>query len=256
MNNSNLEASTLLNLRPILLLNKSLLSIPWIDSLVSKSPSLIASKKGGKVLPAELWDMIIDFAIGNNTTGHDYILARPAEVQPTSNSGAPTWDVYEQKGLLSVLKYKPYRPKGLLCHVRSERSQYLWFLRNPDTEAYKMKQFPLPVPYRTGQTITFALPKSSRVKVLFADFGIRELIARLQRGQCSDCNGVRVEMFRIPWYRNTSIYDPCVACLDESDTPTRLIEDYENDVPGREERLKAYGAKLVARQKELGYLAE
>lgn len=250
MNNTNLETSTLLNIRPFLLLNKTLVSIHWVDSLIRKSPSLIASKEG-TVFPPEIWNMIIDFAIGPSITRHHHVLVRPAEVQPTSNNGALLWDIYVQKGLLCNLARGPYRPKGILCHVRSERSQYISYLANPDKEAHKMKQFPLDLPYGTGQTITFALPENSRIKFLFSDYGIPELIARLQKGHCRVCRGDRVYTFRDQAVWN---YEPCKTCLDDSDTTRVLYDQDYRMVSGSKERWEAYGAKLVARQKELGYL--
>ncbi|KAH7154064.1 hypothetical protein DER46DRAFT_627991 [Fusarium sp. MPI-SDFR-AT-0072] len=73
------DLSNLVMWRPLMIINKTLLGPAYVESVVSHSPGRIASQ-GGKRLPLELWDMIIDFA-KRYPEDHRFSLVQPIRLQ-------------------------------------------------------------------------------------------------------------------------------------------------------------------------------
>jgi hypothetical protein len=114
------EVHDLLDWKPLLLLNKTLFGPAFVDSIVSRSPTLIKSK-GGKELPLELWISILAFAVAENSEPQDYALVRPFILETREDGGKD----------LICQRFKRWTAFGTI-QTSSEVEDYHVFLAHPD----------------------------------------------------------------------------------------------------------------------------
>ncbi|RBR15184.1 hypothetical protein FVER53590_08611 [Fusarium verticillioides] len=88
------EVGDLLKSRPVMIFNRTLLGPAYIECIVSSSPALVTSQ-GGKALPLEVWDMIIDFS-NRCPENHRYSLVRPKRLQTSARGDELVCDMYKR----------------------------------------------------------------------------------------------------------------------------------------------------------------
>ncbi|KAF9768874.1 hypothetical protein IL306_013768 [Fusarium sp. DS 682] len=178
------EISKLLEWKPLMLLNMTVSGPAFIESVVARSPALITSKsKGGKVLPLELWDIILEFAI-SDPKDHKYTLVRPGSLQQASVGG-------EGEELICS-KYKRWSAFGMIQDYE-ELSAYAVYLAHPDSTQRR------PNPFGDPNTRQFGPPASlpttmcsSKIKCLHVSLTVPDVIRYLEDGRCQFYRGEHI----------------------------------------------------------------
>ncbi|PNP80991.1 hypothetical protein FNYG_05458 [Fusarium nygamai] len=178
------EVGDLLKWRPLMLFNRTLLGPAYIESLVSSSPALVTSQ-GGKALPLEVWDMIIDFS-NRCPENHRYSLVRPKLLQ-TSAGGDE----------LVCERYKRWSPFGNIKEI-AEIEMYRFYLAHPDRlynpalDSTCPNPFSFPFP-SFGSPCAFPTALlASKTKFLHLELTVPDVIKNLEDGYCTCCSGKHV----------------------------------------------------------------
>ncbi|EXK83175.1 hypothetical protein FOQG_12528 [Fusarium oxysporum f. sp. raphani 54005] len=178
------ELGNLVMWRPLMLLDKTLLGPAYVESVVSRSPALIASQ-AGKRLPLELWDMIINFA-KRYTKDHRFFLVQPIRLQ-TSVRGDE----------LVCCKFQRWSPFGNI-RKSEEIEIYRFYLAHPDKLSRPGMNSSCPNPFgdpltrEFGSLCTFPTALLKTAKFLHVELTVRDIIRYLEDWDCKICSGTRV----------------------------------------------------------------
>lgn len=178
------EVGDLLKWRPLMLLNRTLLGPAYVESVVSCSPALIASQ-GGKRLPLEIWDMIIDFS-RRYPENHRFSLVRPKLLQKSV-----------QGDKLVCERYQRWSPFGIIQKVE-DIEMYRFFLAHPDRLSHPTMDsvcpnpFPWPPPPKRSPSLFPTALLESKTKVLHVDLTVPDIIRHLEHAYCNCCSGKHV----------------------------------------------------------------
>ncbi|SPJ87832.1 uncharacterized protein FTOL_12301 [Fusarium torulosum] len=172
------EVDDLLDWKPLLLLNKTLFGPAFVDSIVSRSPTLIKSK-GGKELPLELWISILAFAVAENSEPHDYALVRPFTFERREDGGKE----------LICQRFKRWTAFGTI-QTSSGVEDYHVFLAHPDKNLDSYRN-----PFRNrdyGNPIRIPTELlNSTIDFLHVRLTVPDVIKYLEGGSCQLCWGER-----------------------------------------------------------------
>ncbi|KAG5791168.1 hypothetical protein H9Q69_009779 [Fusarium xylarioides] len=213
------EVGDLLKSRPVMIFNRTLLGPAYIESIVSSSPALVTSQ-GGKALPLEVWDMIIDFS-NRCPENHRYSLVRP-KLLKTSAGGdelacyrykrwwSPFGNTYSLKGIEMLRFY--------LAHPDEPNES-----DHPNLDSIRLSSFYHPYP--SSFKSPFAIPSifpfdyfdffdnldffdyyvsscaiptallASKTKFLHVELTVPDVIKNLEDGNCECCHGKHVLAF-------------------------------------------------------------
>ncbi|KAF4453814.1 hypothetical protein FALBO_15929 [Fusarium albosuccineum] len=163
----------------VCILNLTRLTVPYVNSLVNHAPGNIATKRGNKQLPLELWNMIIDWA----------------EMDPKSDIyclvQARSLEKYGSELVLSCAKITEWNRCGYL-ETESAVDEYCNYLRRPGEGHDPKRPFVLPNTTNSDSLIMIKeLLLCSENEIIFCSLGAHDLIARVERGDCSLCQGRR-----------------------------------------------------------------
>ncbi|KAF4456777.1 hypothetical protein FALBO_15341 [Fusarium albosuccineum] len=167
---------TLLQGKPVLLLDKTCLGPNFVDCLVNQSPTLVTSKLGHQTLPLELWRMILDFAT-SEPTKHQYSLVRPhyLEHDACGETTLVCTEVIQQAAFGDI-------------RSATDIGAYLQFLVRPHLDTWNGVPNPFASPQQSeeGRPVKIsAASLESRVKLLFTRLTILDIIARVEGGRCN-----------------------------------------------------------------------
>lgn len=175
--------------QPLLLLNKTYLSLSLIDSDIHCNASFVTTKQNITAFPLELWIRIIEFAL-KTTHKDNYNLVKPRAVQREEEG--PSGYVSEQ-----VLICDEYKQKVKCGQMPVEWLDGYDSILN-DAESYHkdIAYYVIPVPEPTGEILAVSLgvlrnQKKYTVKVLFVHVDVPDMIARVEKGRCGSCDRSR-----------------------------------------------------------------
>ena len=264
----------LIHYKCMCLLNKTRRGINYVDSLIHQSPSCVTSKEKGQFLPLEIWEMILNFAIGKPRKDK-YTLVLPLRVEPDSSAGG------DPNG--KVLVCEEYEQRDRCGDMGGWAHHYADILHNPGAEEETKRWFPHELPQATGTFFRIDLmnlASQPRHKFLFHSLRQEDLIAWLDRGKCGFCGGDRELYTGCGGWVNEIMGGrepdcgcvvPCPICIGSEYTSKGLdlahlqqhlhddlgldSKDYENE----QNRLVRKGweklrERVIARKKKLGYL--
>ncbi|KAJ3540544.1 hypothetical protein NM208_g5018 [Fusarium decemcellulare] len=221
----------------VCILNLTRLTVPYVNSLVKHSPGNIATKRGNKKLPLELWNMIIDWA----------------EMDPKSDSyclvQARSLEHDRAELMLSCAKITEWNRCGYLETERAA-DKYYNYLHCPG-EGHDPKR-PFVLPDTTNSDSLISIKESllcSENEIIFCGLGIYDVIARIERGDCSLCQGKRwIEKYGENWGR---------WFFGDAYTPQRDYwwndDDLIIDCPLYLEAMETYDQRVKDQFEELGY---
>jgi hypothetical protein len=260
---------TLVTHKPMLLLNLSRYSIWFVDSIVRRSPWLIASRGGGKKLPLELWYMILD-AVRENTEERDkFTLVWPRCLQTSDDNGASNDQVLVCGEYMQRFHCGHFEQLEDIAKVLLGFQQ---FLDNPDSQEEEVLIFPHPLPVLTGRAFTIdakLLRETSTPAFLYKSLDVADIVAWLHNGECRFCGGTRYAgtgnhgssldgMFgtRVKGHYHV----PCPVCIGRSVTAEYLEEMFALEFQVGEavklflEEIDNLDLALLEHQERLGYL--
>ncbi|KAH7179299.1 uncharacterized protein B0J16DRAFT_402694 [Fusarium flagelliforme] len=252
----------------MLILDLTRQTTDYINNIICRSPTHIASKEGNKTLPAELWLEILSLA-ELNITKHKYSLVYPVEVSSIQTRG----DKPENALVCNIVER--WRKFGKL-KSGTDREYYEGYLTSP-------LHIPIPDrydeppknPFKISKTVTpdkaIRIPVSQldlEMPILYRDFDTVDVISKLEDGNCGICEGDRLMLTTDDdlIYCMTSLerfeYDRCTWMLcplcigsgwaSECARQTNLREDEDED----EDRMSndEWNVWKNDRLRELGYL--
>lgn len=176
--------SDLLKWRPLMILNKTLLGPAYVESVVSCSPALIASQ-GGKRLPLEVWDMIIDFS-SRCPENHRFSLVRPKLLQNGARGDELVCERYQRWSSFGIIQK----------HEHIE--MYRFFLAHPDRLYHPTMDSVCPNPFSwplSPKRLPSVFPTALlalKTKVLHVELTVPDIIRHLEDGYCNCCSGKHV----------------------------------------------------------------
>ncbi|KAF5989122.1 hypothetical protein FCOIX_159 [Fusarium coicis] len=203
-----------------MIFNSTLLGPAYIESIVSSSPALITSR-GGKALPFEVWDMIIDFS-NRCPESHRYSLVRPKLLQTSARGDELVCDMYKRW----------WRPFGNTYCLKGIEMRRFYLAHpdepsesdHPDLDSIRLSSFYRPFPnsfespfaisslfpfdgyfdlseyldfldmYVSSCTFPAAL-LASKTKFLHVELTVPDVIKNLEDGNCECCHGKHVLAF-------------------------------------------------------------
>jgi hypothetical protein len=209
---------SLVESKPILLLDELAIGPAFVDAALRPAPSLISSK-GGQRFPRELWDMVLGFATRN--TSH-----RLVQPHALKHDGAG-----RQVLVCKLVSTDGHASCGELKDGVAYEA-YEWYLRHPNgtlpdkipgdekwtkneveddegsdeerpeegssdeegPRSVSLKDRPFDIPETADPETTIKIPSStfeSTIKVLFWDITVPDVIARVEGGWCRLCGGGR-----------------------------------------------------------------
>lgn len=239
--------ATLVNTKPILILNKTALAANFIDTVVRRSPNNIATTQGGKRLPLELWLDILGFA-SCDPNSHEYCLVQPQSI--------------EQGILVCTLVGQERRVRCGELESSHSVAQYEYFLANPDPldpeQPFDTQAFPAADDKHLVKVPTATL--GSTIKTLFMDVTVPDIISWLEYGACWVCGGSRELCPRLictgEWIqdfvpgisRDCGTISLCPLCIGLHVAETHLMQydsDEEEDSMSTEESKAWYSGRIA-----------
>ncbi|KAM0414598.1 hypothetical protein ACHAPT_013559 [Fusarium lateritium] len=182
------EFAQLVKFQPVLMLDKTAVGPAFVDSIVSRSPGLITSKQGHKHLPLELWSLILDFAdripherYRGHKNKHGYSLVVPQSLETDAHGGRTLvckkirrWQQFGQ------LKENIYADCYDVYLARSHLQMQA--VKNPfhDLRACDGAIVKIPAVYL-----------EPRIKMLFVELAVPDVIWGPEQGDCGFCHGSR-----------------------------------------------------------------
>ncbi|KAJ4264462.1 hypothetical protein NW762_005662 [Fusarium torreyae] len=172
------EADQLVEWKPLLLLNKSLLGSAFVRSIIIRSPSNITSKSG-KRFPLELWLDILDF-VTTRSQPDQYTLVQPNYIK-TNYNGVKD---------LVCRKIRRWEAFGYL----KDNDHFVaaeFFLAKPDTPLPGYDNpFGTPETRQYGPYVTIPIDMLSHgTKFLWVKLTVPDVIKYLEDGDCRICRG-------------------------------------------------------------------
>lgn len=158
----------------VCILNLTSLAVDYVNSLVNHSPGNVATKQGNKRLPLELWKMIIDWA-EMDPKRDNYCLVQVLSL--------------EQHGVTRTLACAKITEWNRCGDLKTDKaaSEYCNYLRRPGEEHDPRRPFILPDTTNSDSLITVKLRPGKNV--LFCRLKVYDVIARIEGGHCSFCQG-------------------------------------------------------------------
>ncbi|KAF4985719.1 hypothetical protein FDECE_16359 [Fusarium decemcellulare] len=188
----------LLQVKPVLLLDKACFGPNFVDVLVHQSLTLVTSKLRHQTLPLELWRRILDFTT-SEPTKHQYCLVRPhyLEHDACGNMTLACTEVIQQAAFGDIKS-------------ETDIGAYLQFLVRPHLDTWHGVPNPFASPQQSkeGRPVKIsAASLESRVKLLFTRLNILDIIARVEGGRCNVCKGSRRVLCGDPALRGFLLLD-------------------------------------------------
>ncbi|CAG7559908.1 unnamed protein product [Fusarium equiseti] len=191
----------LLDCHSILLLDLTYWSTSHIRSIVQRDPTHIATKKGNKTLPMELWLDILDEA-DEDEDEHEYCLVYPIQMSSVQINGeepepALVCNIVEQRAHFGRIKngvelecYETWLDRPLTEYEEEEDDNEEDDYDEDDFETYKVPKNPFTISTTVlpGKSVTIPISDLNfESPFLYRKLGVPDVISWIHHGDCKLC---------------------------------------------------------------------